>query len=311
MYWRNQRGCRAAKSSEPTLGEGSAVKYQLYIDGKWVDPDDGEWLDTIDPYRGEPWVSPRGKAADAARAVDAARQAMTQGPWATMSASGRGALMRNIGDLIAKNAKRLARSRSATTVSCSPKCRASSRPYQKSGTLCGFRRQDPGRFDSPEKPNTVAFTTREPIGVVAALTAWNSPLWFATVKSAPAMAAGCAVVVKPSEFASASTLELARLMSDAGLPDGVFNVVTGLGPEVGSALVEHPDVAKIAFTGSDVTGAKIYETAARSMKRVALELGGKSPNIVFDDADLDLAAAGVISGIFGAAGQMCSAGSRC
>jgi acyl-CoA reductase-like NAD-dependent aldehyde dehydrogenase len=117
-------------------------------------------------------------------------------------------------------------------------------------------------------------------------------------------------VVKPSEFASASTLELAKLMSEAGLPDGVFNVVTGLGPEVGAALVENPDVAKIAFTGSDVTGKKIYETAARSMKRVALELGGKSPNIVFDDADLDLAAAGVVSGIFGAAGQMCSAGSR-
>lgn len=118
------------------------------------------------------------------------------------------------------------------------------------------------------------------------------------------------MVVKPSEFASSSTLELAGLMQEAGLPDGVFNVVTGLGPEAGAALVAHPDVAKITFTGSDSTGARIYETAARTMKRVSLELGGKSPNIVFDDADLDAAAAGVVAGIFGAAGQMCSAGSR-
>jgi (Z)-2-((N-methylformamido)methylene)-5-hydroxybutyrolactone dehydrogenase len=288
------------------------VKYQLYIDGKWVDPDGGEWLDTFDPYRGEAWAQiPRGNAADAARAVEAARHAMTEGPWATMSASGRGALMRKIGDLIAKNAKRLAE----IEVRDNGKLLAEMQG-QLSGIsevwyyYAGFADKIQGASIPVEKPNSFAFTTREPIGVVAALTAWNSPLWFATVKGAPAMAAGCAVVVKPSEFASASTLELAKLMSEVGLPDGVFNVVTGLGPEVGSALVEHPDVAKIAFTGSDVTGKKIYETAARSMKRVALELGGKSPNIVFEDADLDLAAAGVISGIFGAAGQMCSAGSR-
>ena len=161
-----------------------------------------------------------------------------------------------------------------------------------------------------DKPDVFAFSRQEPVGVVAALTAWNSPLLFIAWKCAPAIAAGCTVVVKPSEFTSASTLEFAALTKEAGFPDGVFNVVTGLGPEAGSALVDHPDVAKITFTGSDTTGARIYAQAARTMKRVSLELGGKSPNIVFEDADIDQAAAGVISGIFAATGQTCIAGSR-
>jgi (Z)-2-((N-methylformamido)methylene)-5-hydroxybutyrolactone dehydrogenase len=155
-----------------------------------------------------------------------------------------------------------------------------------------------------------AFTRHEPVGVVAALTAWNSPLLFVALKCCQALAAGCTVVVKPSEFASASTLEFAALTKEAGIPDGVFNVVTGYGGEIGNALVEHPDVAKISFTGSDVTGAKIYQTAARSMKRVSLELGGKSPNIVFEDCDIDSAVVGAVSGIFAATGQTCIAGSR-
>jgi aldehyde dehydrogenase (NAD+) len=148
------------------------------------------------------------------------------------------------------------------------------------------------------------------VGVVGAITAWNSPLLFIGFKCAPALAAGCSVVVKPSEFTSASTLEYAALTREAGVPDGVFNVVAGYGAEAGAALVEHPDVAKIAFTGSSFTGARIYETAAKQIKRVSLELGGKSPNIVFDDADLDAAAAGAVSGIFAATGQTCVAGSR-
>ena len=161
-----------------------------------------------------------------------------------------------------------------------------------------------------DKPDMLAMTYREPVGVVAALTAWNSPLTFFAAKCAPALAAGCSVVLKPSEFASVSSLEMAALAKEAGLPDGVINVVTGTGQEIGPALVEHPDVAMIAFTGSDKTGAKVYEAAARTMKRVAMELGGKSPNIVFEDADLDAACIGAVTGIFGAAGQMCTAGSR-
>jgi acyl-CoA reductase-like NAD-dependent aldehyde dehydrogenase len=288
------------------------TKYQLYIGGDYVDPEGGEWLDTMDPYRGEPWAKiPRGGPGDVSRAVAAAKRAMTEGPWVSMSASDRGKIIRNIADLVAKNAQRLAE----IEVRDNGKLLAEMRGQLASIVDCwhyygGLADKIEGASIPVEKPDMLAFTTREPIGVVAALTAWNSPLWFAAIKCAPALAAGCTVVVKPSEFASASTLEFAGLMKEAGLPDGVFNVVTGLGHEVGSALVEHPDVSKITFTGSDATGARVYETAARTMKRVSLELGGKSPNIVFDDADLDLAAAGAISGIFGAAGQMCTAGSR-
>jgi aldehyde dehydrogenase (NAD+) len=161
-----------------------------------------------------------------------------------------------------------------------------------------------------DKPDMFAFTTHEPVGVVGALTAWNSPLLFIAWKCAPALAAGCSVVVKPSEFTSASTLEYAALTKEAGIPDGVFNVVAGFGQEAGAALVEHKDVAKITFTGSDATGARIYAAAAKGIKRVSLELGGKSPNIVFADADLDAAVAGAVSGIFAATGQTCVAGSR-
>ena len=288
------------------------TKYGLYIDGEYVDPAGGQWLDTVDPYRGESWAQiPRGGGEDVSRAVAAAKRAMTTGPWASMSASKRGKLMRNLADLVVKNAPRLAeievRDNGKLLAEMHGQLTAITETWYY---FAGLADKIEGASIPIEKPNTLAFTTREPIGVVAALTAWNSPLGFVAGKCAPALAAGCAVVVKPSEFASASTLEFAALTKEAGLPDGVFNVVTGLGQEAGSALVEHPDVAIVSFTGSDVTGARVYETAARSMKRVSLELGGKSPNIVFDDADLDLAASGVVSGIFGASGQMCTAGSR-
>jgi acyl-CoA reductase-like NAD-dependent aldehyde dehydrogenase len=287
-------------------------RYGHFIDGKEVEPQGGEWIETVDPYRGEAWaLIPRGGVHDADRAVAAAKLAMTKGEWSRMSATKRGRVLRNIGDAVASNAARLAEIEARDN----GKLLAEMHGQLAAIAECwyyyaGLADKIEGSSVPVEKPETFAFTTREPIGVVAALTAWNSPLWFAAVKCAPAMAAGCAVVVKPSEFASVSTLEMAALMRDAGVPDGVFNVVTGLGQEVGAALVEHRDIAKISFTGSDVTGTRIYETAARSLKRVSLELGGKSPNIVFADADLDLAAAGVVSGIFGAAGQMCSAGSR-
>ena len=161
-----------------------------------------------------------------------------------------------------------------------------------------------------DKPGYFAYTRRQPVGVTAIITPWNSPLLLLAWKLAPALAAGCTVVIKPSEFTSASTLELVRLFEEAGLPPGVVNVVTGFGPEVGGPLVQHPLVRKISFTGSDTTGRMVNEQAARHLKRVSLELGGKSPNIVFADADLDAAVNGVVSGIFAATGQTCIAGSR-
>jgi aldehyde dehydrogenase (NAD+) len=288
--------------------------YQHWIDGAHAAPASGEWLDTVDPYRGEAWARiPRGNRADADRAVAAAHKAMHKGPWSRMSASERGAVLRRIGDLLAdpSHARRLAEieSRDNGKILAEMEGQLQYLP-QHWYYYAGLADKVEGTVMPVDKPDMLAMTYREPVGVVAALTAWNSPLMFFTIKCAPALAAGCSVVLKPSEFASASSLELAALTKEAGLPDGVINVVTGLGQELGAPLVEHPDVAKVTFTGSDVTGAKVYEAAARSMKRVSMELGGKSPNIVFEDADLDMAIVGAVSGIFGAAGQMCTAGSR-
>ena len=161
-----------------------------------------------------------------------------------------------------------------------------------------------------DKPNMFNFTRYEPFGVVGLITPWNSPLLLVAYKLAPALAAGNTAVIKPSEFTSASTLEFMELIAEAGFPDGVVNVVTGFGAEAGGPLVDHSDVAKIAFTGSDLSGQKIYEQGAKKLIPVTLELGGKSPNIVFDDADKEAAVMGAISGIFAATGQTCIAGSR-
>src|SRR5690349_3484548 len=234
-----------------------------------------------------------------------------QGPWSKMTPSARGKLMLELADLVAANVDRLAE----VEVKDNGKLLAEMRgqvAYHPEWWryFGGLADKIEGAVVPIDKPDHFAFTRHEPMGVVAALTAWNSPLLFIAWKCAPAIAAGCTVVVKPSEFASASTLEFAALTKEAGFPDGVFNVVTGYGQEAGASLVDHPGVAKITFTGSDSTGARIYAQAAKTLKRVSLELGGKSPNIVFADADLKAAAAGAISGIFAATGQTCIAGSR-
>jgi acyl-CoA reductase-like NAD-dependent aldehyde dehydrogenase len=286
--------------------------YQLFIDGQYCDPAGGEWFDTVNPYTGEAWARiPRGGKDDVDRAVAAAKRAMTEGPWATMTATARGKLMRRLGDLVAANAESLA----ATEVRDNGKLLAEMAGQVRYHPewwyyFGGLADKIEGAVVPIDKPDLLTFTTHEPVGVVAALTAWNSPLLFIAWKCAPAIAAGCTVVIKPSEFTSASTLDFMALTKEAGFPDGVFNVVTGFGAETGASLVEHPDIAKVTFTGSDTTGRAVYQAAARGLKRVSLELGGKSPNIVFEDADLDAAVAGVVSGIFAATGQTCIAGSR-
>ncbi|NUX99447.1 aldehyde dehydrogenase [Paraburkholderia youngii] len=288
--------------------------YQHWINGAWVSPARAEWLDSVDPYDGKVWARiPRGSSQDADRAVAAAYDAMHHGPWSRMTATERGKILRRIGDLLAdaKNAQRLAEIESKDNGKILAEMQGQLKYLPEHWYyFAGMADKIEGSVVPVDKPDMLAITCREPVGVVAALTAWNSPLMFSTIKCAPALAAGCSVVLKPSEYASANSLEFAALTKEAGLPDGVINVVTGLGQELGTPLVEHPDVAKITFTGSDVTGAKVYETAARTMKRVSMELGGKSPNIVFDDADLESACIGAVAGIFGASGQMCTAGSR-
>jgi acyl-CoA reductase-like NAD-dependent aldehyde dehydrogenase len=291
----------------PTL-----ARYRMFIGGEWVDAAAGDVFDSDNPYTGKPWAQiPRGRAADADRAVRAAHQAFTTGEWPKINATKRGALLRKLGDLISEHSKALAetevRDNGKLYAEMSAQTAYMAQWYYYFG---GLADKIEGSVIPIDKPDTFNFTRHEPLGVVAMIIPWNSPLLLLAWKLAPALAAGNTVVVKPSEYTSASALEFMKLIEQAGFPPGVVNVVTGFGAEVGMPLVEHPKVAKVAFTGSDATGQKIYETAAKGLKRVSMELGGKSPNIVFDDAHIDNAVKGVISGIFAATGQTCIAGSR-
>lgn len=294
------------------MSNSALARYQMYIDGKWTDAAGGECFDSDNPYTGKPWASiPRGRADDVARAVEAAHKALTSGEWPQCNATKRGALLRKLGDLITEHSKALAetevRDNGKLYAEMSAQTAYMAQWYYYFG---GLADKIEGSVIPIDKPDTFNYTRYEPIGVVAMIVPWNSPLLLLAWKLAPALAAGNTVVVKPSEYTSASTLEFMKLIEAAGFPPGVVNVVTGFGAEVGTPLVEHPKVAKVAFTGSDATGQRIYEAAARGLKRVSMELGGKSPNIVFDDAQIDNAVKGVISGIFAATGQTCIAGSR-
>ena len=287
-------------------------KYQMYIDGKYVDSASGKWFDSYNPYSGEPWAQiAQGGAEDVDRAVRVAHKAYTEGPWSQLTASQRGLLLHKLGDLVARDARKLAetevRDNGKLIAEMQGQLNYIPQWYYYFG---GLADKIQGTVPPIDKKGYFNFTRHEPLGVVAAITPWNSPLLLVAYKLAPALAAGNTVVIKPSEFTSASTLEFVKLFEEAGFPPGVVNVVTGFGKDVGSPLVEHPLVKKITFTGSDATGRAINELAAKTFKRVSLELGGKSPNIVFADANLEDAANGAVSGIFAATGQSCIAGSR-
>jgi aldehyde dehydrogenase (NAD+) len=290
----------------------SLTKYKMFIGGEWVDAASAATFESVNPFTGKPWaLIPRAGPADVDRAVRAAHNAFTEGDWPKLTATQRGALLRKLGDLIAPKAKLLAeievRDNGKLISEMSAQTAYMAQWYYYFG---GLADKVEGAVLPSDKADIFNYTRHEPLGVVVALVPWNSPLLLTAWKLAPALAAGNTVVLKPSEFTSASLLEFMKLVQEAGFPPGVVNVVTGFGPETGAPLVEHPLVAKITFTGSDATGQKIYESAARGLKRVSLELGGKSPNIVFDDANLDNAVKGAISGIFAATGQTCIAGSR-
>lgn len=286
--------------------------YKLFIDGEFCDARSGKTIESFNPYTGEPWCQvPAADAEDVDRAVTAAHRAFSQGPWSEYTASQRGAVLRKLGDLVAAHAQALAevevRDNGKLIAEMAAQLNYIPQWFYYFG---GLADKVQGAVIPLDKKGYFNFTQHEPLGVVAAITPWNSPLMLMTWKLAPALAAGCSVVLKPSEFTSASSLEFAKLTLEAGLPAGVFNVVTGLGADVGSPLVAHPLVKKISFTGSDVTGRHINQMAAGDFKHVSLELGGKSPNIVFADAAMEEAVNGVVSGIFAATGQTCIAGSR-
>lgn len=284
----------------------------MYIDGEFVEASSGKWFDSFDPFTGKVWSQvAEGGPEDVDRAVQAAHRAFTTGEWPELTASQRGMLVHRLGDLIARDAKKLAefevQDNGKLIAEMQGQVNYVPQWYYYFG---GLADKIEGSVIPLDKKGYFNFTRHEPLGVVAAITAWNSPLLLLAWKLAPALAAGCTVVIKPSEFTSASTLEFVKLVEEAGFPKGVVNVVTGFGKDVGSPLTTHPLVRKVAFTGSDATGRAINEVAAKTFKRVTLELGGKSPNIVFDDANIEDAVNGAVSGIFAATGQTCIAGSR-
>jgi (Z)-2-((N-methylformamido)methylene)-5-hydroxybutyrolactone dehydrogenase len=272
----------------------------------------GDTLESFDPFQGQPWATvPRCGGQDVNRAVDAAAAAFRSGAWRRLTATARGKLLVRLADLIEANAEGLAdiECRDNGKLMAEIRTQLSYLPewYRYFGGLCD---KIEGAVLPIDRPNMHVFTRREPIGVVACITPWNSPLLLLAWKLAPALAAGNTVVIKPSEHAACSTLAFVSLFAQAGFPDGVVNTVTGLPLEVGVPLANHPKVAKIAFTGGEAGGQAVYRAAADHLKKVTLELGGKSPNIIFADADLDQAVIGAISGIFAASGQTCIAGSR-
>lgn len=291
---------------------GEMKKHKMLIGGKWVEPSTGNWFESVNPYTAKPWaLIPRGAKEDIDRAVAAARAAYYDPSWRNMTATARGHLLRKLADLIEGEAERLGQIETTDNGKLIAEMGGQVRYVpQWFHYFGGLADKIEGRVIPIDKPGAFNFTREEPLGVVAAITPWNSPLLLATWKLAPALAAGNTVVWKPSEFASVSALEFGQLFERAGFPPGVVNIVTGFGNEVGEALVTHKDVAKVAFTGGDKTGEHVYSLAARSIKRVTLELGGKSANVVFDDAELDEAVKGAVSGIFAATGQTCIAGSR-
>jgi len=286
------------------------IEFSNTVDGK--PQSSGQWIESVNPFTGETWARvPRCSADDAGAAIDRAHRAFAKGPWASMSATNRGKLLRRLGDLIARDAEKLARLETLDNGKLFAEMHGQLRYIPEwFYYFGGLADKIEGGVLPIDKPNLFTYTKREPLGVVVAITPWNSPLLLLTWKLAPALAAGNTVVIKPSEFTSCSTLALMGLFNEAGFPDGVVNSVTGYGHEVGPALIEHPMTAKVAFTGGDTTGASVYASAAKNIKHVTLELGGKSPNIIFDDANIDDAVKGAISGIFAASGQTCIAGSR-
>ncbi|MEH2498887.1 acyl-CoA reductase-like NAD-dependent aldehyde dehydrogenase [Bradyrhizobium sp. AZCC 1678] len=289
----------------------SPVAYDMLVNGGWVGAASGRRLDSLDPYTGRTWATvPDAAMPDVAAAVGAARAAFDMGPWGRMTARDRAALLRRMAELIARDVDRLAAIESRDNGKLVREMKAQWRYIPEwFNYFAGAADKIEGASLQSDRSNFTIFTRKEPVGVVAAITPWNSPGLLLVWKLAPALAAGCTFVVKPSEHTPISAIELGKLFEEAGFPPGVFNVVTG-GPEAGRALVGDPRVDKIAFTGSTDVGKSIAKAAADNLTGVLLELGGKSPNIVFDDCERKAAANGIIAGIFAASGQSCMAGSR-
>jgi len=291
---------------------GKLQRYQMYIDGQWVDSGDGRSFTSLNPATGDDWAEiPEATAADVERAVEAAHRAFSEGPWARALPTERGRYLRRLAELLAQKSEELGRTETIDTGKMLKETRWQAKYIAEFFHFyAGAADKVMGSTLPIDKPDMLAMTLREPLGVVAAVVPWNSQLFLVAVKIGPALAAGNTVVLKASEHASAPMLEFARLMEEAGFPPGVFNVVTGHGDPCGRVLTSHPLVQRISFTGGPQSARQIIRNSAENFAQVSLELGGKSPFLVFEDADLESAVNGSIAGIFGATGQSCVAGSR-
>ena len=290
----------------------SVSTYQMYIGGQWVDAASGGTFESLNPYTGSVWARiPEGQDSDVDMAVTAAQKALEDPAWKRMGPTRRGMLMRRLGELIGENADHLGHVETRDNGKLIREMLAQARLLPLFlNYYAGVSDKILGETIPQENPAVFNYTLREPVGVVAIMTPWNSPLLILHLSLAAALASGNTIVVKPSEHTSASTLEYARLVEEAGIPPGVFNVVTGFGQTAGAALASHPGVNKICFTGGRETGKAVARLAAGNITPCILELGGKSPNIIFDDAVIPDAVNGCVAGIFAASGQTCSAGSR-
>lgn len=284
----------------------------MLINGEWVPAADGSTFASSDPSTGAVWAAvPEATEADVDRAVRAAHLAMTEGPWATMTATERGRHVSRLGDLLADASESLGRVETRDTGKLFKETRWQSQYIAEYFRFFGGAADKISGETLPiDKPDLFAFTSREPVGVVAAVVPWNSQMFLSATKIAPALAAGNAIVLKASEHASAPLLHFGRLVAEAGIPPGIVNIVTGHGEPCGRVLTSHPLVAKVAFTGGPEAARHVVRNSAENFAQVSLELGGKSPFIVFDDANLDSAVNGCVAGIFAASGQSCVAGSR-
>ena len=291
-----------------------AKKHLLLIDGKWVDARSGQTFPVEDPATQQVIGHvAAGAKADIDLAVAAARRAFESGPWSRISPGDRSRLVWKLGDLVEEHADEFAEIEALDN----GKPVKNARRDDVGGSIAMFRyiagwatRLNGETIPVSSPGNWLAYTLREPVGVVGQIIPWNFPLMMAAWKLAPALAAGCTIVLKPAEQTPLSALRLGELIAEAGIPDGVVNIVTGFGETAGAALAEHLDVDKVAFTGSTEVGKLIVKAAAGNLKRVSLELGGKSPAIIFPDADLERAIAGTADAIFYNQGQCCTAGSR-
>jgi aldehyde dehydrogenase (NAD+) len=299
-------------ASEATIQRPTEVRrYRLPIGGEWVDARSGATYASEDPFTGSEWaVVPDCDVIDVDAAVEAAHAAL-RGEWGSMTGFARARLMRRLAEIIARDAAELGWVESRDNGKLLREMRGQL-DYLPEWLhyFAGVADKLQGEVIPSDRSNFLVYTRHEPVGVIGAIVPWNSPLLLLMWKLAPALAAGCTIVVKPSDYTPVSALELAARVAEAGFPPGVFNVVTGRAWQLGDALVRHPKVAHVAFTGSTAVGRKVAETAGSVLTRTSLELGGKSAQLVFADADLEAAANGVIAGIFAATGQTCIAGSR-